>query len=98
MVFAVVPCARQSIVIARMDTFDVVVIGAGPAGSSAAIRLARNGARVALVDRAQFPRDKPCGGGVTVRGLQHLPVDITPVVEDRSVAMAKTLSPCAILR
>lgn len=66
-----------------MERFDVIVIGAGPAGSTAAYRLAAGGARVALLDKARFPRDKPCGGGVTVRGLQHLPVDITPVVEDR---------------
>ncbi len=65
-----------------MPDFDVIVIGAGPAGSTAAYRLARRGARVGLLDRATFPRDKPCGGGITVRGLHHLPVDVTPVVED----------------
>lgn len=66
-----------------MPDFDVIVIGAGPAGSTAAYRLARRGARVALLDRAVFPRDKPCGGGITLRGLHHLPIDVTPVVEDR---------------
>ena len=40
---------------------DVLIAGAGPAGSIAAIRLARAGARVLLVDRATFPRDKLCG-------------------------------------
>jgi geranylgeranyl reductase family protein len=65
-----------------VQRFDVIVVGAGPAGSTAAHRLASRGARVALLDRATFPRDKPCGGGVTVRGLKHIPVDITPVVED----------------
>lgn len=43
------------------DPFDVVIAGAGLAGSSLAIRLARSGARVALVDPARFPRDKLCG-------------------------------------
>ena len=38
---------------------------------------------MALLDKARFPRDKPCGGGITVRGLNHLPIDVTPVVEDR---------------
>lgn len=66
-----------------MPDFDVIVIGAGPAGSTAAYRLARQGAKVALLDRARFPRDKPCGGGITLRGLHHLPIDVTPVVEDR---------------
>ncbi|MBL8753311.1 MAG: NAD(P)/FAD-dependent oxidoreductase, partial [Planctomycetes bacterium] len=42
-------------------TLDVLVIGAGPAGSSLATRLARTGLRTLVVDRAEFPRDKPCG-------------------------------------
>src|SRR3954469_11161786 len=41
--------------------FDVVIAGAGPAGGSLALRLARAGVRVALVDAARFPRDKLCG-------------------------------------
>jgi len=41
--------------------FDVIVCGAGPAGSVAATMLARGGARVLLIDRARFPRDKLCG-------------------------------------
>jgi len=41
---------------------DVGVVGAGPAGAAAALRLARLGRRVVLVDRARFPRDKVCGG------------------------------------
>ena len=43
---------------------DVLVIGAGPAGSSAAYWLARFGAAVILADKAHFPRDKPCGDGL----------------------------------
>lgn len=66
-----------------MERFDAVVIGAGPAGSTAAYRLARAGASVLLVDRARFPRDKPCGGGLTDRAVDQIPVDVTPVVEDR---------------
>jgi menaquinone-9 beta-reductase len=44
--------------------FDVAVIGAGPAGCAAAAALATGGARVALADRAEFPRDKTCGDGL----------------------------------
>ena len=52
--------------------FDAVVVGAGPAGSVAALVLARGGARVALVDKASFPRDKACGDLVGPRGVQVL--------------------------
>jgi geranylgeranyl reductase family protein len=64
-----------------MEHFDVLVVGAGPAGSATAIHLARAGASVLLVDRARFPRDKPCGGGLTGRALKHLPCPVDPVVE-----------------
>ena len=63
-------------------TFDVAIVGAGPAGSAAAYRLATAGARVLLLDKATFPRDKPCGGGVTGRAARLLPFSIEPVVED----------------
>ena len=65
-----------------METFDVAVVGAGPAGSTAAYRLATAGVRVLVADRAVFPRDKPCGGGVTGRAARLLPFSIEPVVED----------------
>jgi geranylgeranyl reductase family protein len=51
---------------------DVLVVGAGPAGSIAALVLARAGAGVALVDKARFPRDKACGDLIGPRGLQVL--------------------------
>ena len=51
---------------------DVVVVGAGPAGSVAALVLARGGARVVLVDKAAFPRDKACGDVIGPRALALL--------------------------
>lgn len=53
---------------------DVVVVGAGPAGSSAATTLARAGLDVVMVDRARFPRDKCCGDGLTAGALRRLDV------------------------
>lgn len=50
-----------------LTSHDVLVIGAGPAGAAAATVAARAGLRVALIDKAAFPRDKLCGGGVTGR-------------------------------
>jgi geranylgeranyl reductase family protein len=62
--------------------YDVAIVGAGPAGSTAAYHLAKAGASVLLLDKATFPRDKPCGGGVTGRAARQLPFSIDPVVED----------------
>lgn len=57
------------------DDYDVLVVGAGPAGSIAAITAARRKLRVGLIDRQTFPRDKPCGDGIgpgVVRLLREL--------------------------
>ncbi|ATB31283.1 geranylgeranyl reductase [Melittangium boletus DSM 14713] len=56
----------------RATSPHVVIVGAGPAGSSAAILLAQQGARVTLLERARFPRDKTCGDGCTPRALWML--------------------------
>jgi menaquinone-9 beta-reductase len=61
-----------------MQLFDVAIVGAGPAGSSAAIALARRGYAVALIDKEQFPRDKLCGDFVNPAIwpiYRHLDVD-----------------------
>jgi geranylgeranyl reductase family protein len=62
--------------------FDAIVVGAGPAGSTAARELAAAGARVLVVDRATFPRYKACGGGIPLRTERLLPFPIDAVVED----------------
>ena len=49
--------------------YDVVVAGGGPAGAAAAWQAAQTGARVLLLEKAQFPRDKPCGDGLTPRAV-----------------------------
>jgi geranylgeranyl reductase family protein len=51
----------------------VLVVGAGPAGATAARTLARAGVTVRLLDRSKFPRNKPCGGGISLRVLKRFP-------------------------
>src|SRR3954470_10540818 len=51
---------------------DVIVVGAGPAGSSAAYWLASSGLDVAVLEKSSFPREKVCGDGLTPRGTRAL--------------------------
>ncbi len=73
-------------------TYDVVVVGAGPAGSSCALELARLGARVALVEKASMPRYKTCGGGIVARALKLLPVDASEAIDRRCHAAELVLA------
>ena len=57
---------------AGLDRFDVLVVGAGPAGAASAAWLARAGHRVLVVERKQFPREKTCGDGLTPRAVRQL--------------------------
>ena len=56
----------------RHEEADVVVVGAGPAGASAAVALAQSGLEVVLVEKASFPREKVCGDGLTPRTVRAL--------------------------
>lgn len=51
---------------------EVLVVGAGPAGTAAAIQAQRHGLGVLVLDKARFPRDKTCGDGLTTSALRHL--------------------------
>jgi geranylgeranyl reductase family protein len=51
----------------------VLIVGAGPAGATAARALAAAGVTVRLLDRSKFPRNKPCGGGISLRLLKRFP-------------------------
>jgi geranylgeranyl reductase family protein len=54
------------------DDAEVIVVGAGPAGSTAAAYLARSGVDVLLLEKSRFPREKVCGDGLTPRGVKQL--------------------------
>jgi len=61
---------------------DVIIVGAGPAGSTAAFHLARAGVDVLLLEKAQFPREKVCGDGLTPRGVKQLVAMGVPLREE----------------
>src|SRR5216117_389745 len=63
--------------------FDVAVVGAGPAGATAALTLARRGLKVALLEKDTLPRYKTCGGALVGRALALLPPDVERVLERR---------------
>src|SRR4051812_11783573 len=68
---------------------DCLIVGAGPAGSVAGALLARAGARVRIVDRAIFPRDKLCGDTVNPGTLARLrALDLASGIDDRSLHIA----------
>ncbi len=62
--------------------FDVIIVGAGPSGCSAAYDLKTFGLSVLLIDKTEFPRLKPCGGGITIKTLQALRYSIKPVIKE----------------
>jgi flavin-dependent dehydrogenase len=68
-------------------SFDVAVVGAGPAGASAALALARGGASVALIEKELLPRYKTCGGGLVGRALTALPEGLDLPLEQACVAV-----------
>jgi geranylgeranyl reductase family protein len=57
---------------AQRDDADVIVVGAGPSGSTAAYYLAQAGLNVLLIEKSRFPRDKVCGDGLTPRAVKSL--------------------------
>ena len=62
--------------------FDVIIVGAGPSGCSAAYDLSEYGLSVLLIDKSEFPRLKPCGGGITIKTLKALRYSIKPIIKN----------------
>ncbi|MFP4375382.1 MAG: NAD(P)/FAD-dependent oxidoreductase, partial [Spirochaetaceae bacterium] len=68
-----------------MTDYDLIVVGAGPAGSTAARAAAEGGLRVAILERAAFPREKLCGGFVSAKALDAIGLRIPERVVERRI-------------
>lgn len=73
-----------------MSDWDAVVVGAGPAGAAAAYAAASAGARTLLVDRAEIPRYKCCGGGLIGLSSATAGIDLAPLTRDAVTRMTFT--------
>ena len=67
-----------------METFDVLVVGGGPSGSTCAWKLHQAGLKALVIDRKNFPRDKPCAGWITPQVVQSLALDIADYSSSRT--------------
>jgi geranylgeranyl reductase family protein len=72
------------------DHYDVIIIGAGPAGCACAMALKHSGLRVAIMDKHQFPRDKVCGDAIPGRAIKFLH-EIDPAFAERLAAFTDKL-------
>jgi geranylgeranyl reductase family protein len=71
--------------------YDVAIVGAGPAGATAALKLAEAGAHVVLLEAKGLPRYKTCGGGIVYRARRLLKLDIGRVIERECFSARMTL-------
>lgn len=72
--------------------YDCIIVGAGPAGGTAAYHLARQGHRVLIVEMAALPRYKPCGGGVSPQVAEWFDFDFTPAISVKVKKVRYTLN------
>ena len=66
-----------------MSLYDCIIVGAGPAGASAAYHLSRRGHEVLILEKAALPRYKPCGGGVSPQVAEWFDFDFEPVISQK---------------
>ena len=62
--------------------YDVIVVGGGPGGSTAARFCAKAGLKTLLIEKEQLPRYKPCGGCLSTKTAHLLNFDLSPVIEN----------------
>ncbi|MEB3289241.1 MAG: geranylgeranyl reductase family protein [Leptolyngbya sp.] len=75
-----------------MTIYDCIIVGAGPAGSTAAYHLSRAGHQVLLLEAATLPRYKPCGGGVSPQVAEWFDFDFTPAISIKARKLRYTLN------
>jgi geranylgeranyl reductase family protein len=68
-----------------METFDAIIVGGGPAGSSCAWKLREAGRSVVILDKATFPRDKVCAGWITPQVVSPLDLDLSDYGRGRTL-------------
>ncbi|MGI6706862.1 MAG: NAD(P)/FAD-dependent oxidoreductase [Clostridia bacterium] len=73
--------------------YDVIIIGAGPAGTSAATTLGKKGEKVLLLEGKTFPREKPCGGFISKKTLDLLGIPIHPFLIENVIHSLRLYSP-----
>ena len=69
------------------NKYDVIIVGAGPSGCSCAFELKKYNLNVLLIDKYTFPRHKPCAGGITIKALHHLPININHLIKHTAKKM-----------
>src|SRR5579871_3520145 len=76
-------------------SYDVIVVGSGPAGATAAKRLGQAGIATLVLDKCAFPREKPCGGGISARVLNRFPYlgDALPAISTKWLSKVHFESP-----
>jgi len=62
--------------------WDVIIVGAGPAGTTLGYELCKTGIKTLIIEKEVFPRYKACGGGVTIKTTKLLDINIQPVIQD----------------